>query len=186
MNEVPKSVADHQQLLRTAFDAYLEQLSREGLEPSEGYLPYDFEEAIDTRHWLFGKTNVLVKDELRYLTNELNRWHEALRRWHAWNKVIHPYNKNEAWRLRREFLESLVFYCLFQPASSRDRFTFVVTNAMHQVRLMTEEHYQDCLQGDPQAPDEIKKSKYLNRPQQEKRLSKLISIWPEREEFMTL
>lgn len=88
--------------------------------------------------------------------------------------------------LRREFLESLVFYCLFQPASSRDRFTFVVTNAMHQVRLKTEDRYQDYLKGDPRTPDEVTKPKYLSRRKKENRLSNLISIWPEREEFMAL
>ena len=42
----------------------------------------------------------------------------------------------------------------------------------------------DYLQGDPKTSDE--KPKYLNRKQKEKRLSKLISIWPEREKFMAL
>ena len=134
----------------------------------------------------FGIISEMVKGELRELTNDLNRWHESLKIWCAWNKVIQPYNVDEmkVLYLRREFLESLVFYCLFQPASSRDRFTFVVTNAMHQVRLMVEDGYPDYLKGDPKTPDE--KPIHLKRPQKEKRLSKLISIWPEREGFMTL
>ncbi|MDU9050468.1 MAG: hypothetical protein Q3M30_16605 [Candidatus Electrothrix sp. Rat3] len=190
MNEIPKSVADHQQLLRTAFDAYLKQLNRGGLEPKESYFPYDFEEEINIRQWSFpfGIISEIVKGELRELTNDLNRWHESLKIWCAWNKVIQPYNIDEmkALYLRREFLESLVFYCLFQPASSRDRFTFVVTNAMHQVRLKTEDRYQDYLKGDPRTPDEVTKPKYLSRRKKENRLSNLISIWPEREEFMAL
>lgn len=35
---------NHNALLRTAFDAYLLQLDSGGLEPSESYLPYDFEQ----------------------------------------------------------------------------------------------------------------------------------------------
>ncbi|MCI5120643.1 MAG: hypothetical protein D3908_05530 [Candidatus Electrothrix sp. AUS4] len=185
MEDAEKDVADYHQLLRTAFDAYLEQFNSVGLEPSEGYLPYNFEEEIAARQWLYpGAT--MATDELLELTNTLNSWHESLLRWDALNKVIHPYNRNDSWELQREFLNSLVFYCLFQPSSSRDRFTFVVSNAMHQVRLTLEDSYKDYLEGDPKTPAEIKKPKYLTRRQKEKRLSKLISIWPERDEFMTL
>ncbi len=187
MEEAKKGVADYQQLLRTVFDAYLEQLNTGGLEPSEGYLPFDFEEKIDTRQWpCFGVTNRMVKGELQELTNDLNLWYQALRRWHAWNKVIQPYNRDEVLELQREFLESLVFYCLFQPASSRDRFTFVVTNAMHQVRLMVEDGYQDYLKGDPKTPDKIRKPNHMSRRKKENRLVNLISIWPEGTEFMAL
>jgi hypothetical protein len=188
MEETIKSINEYQQLLRTVFDAYLEQLNTGGLEPSEGFLSYDFEEEIDARQWSYPLdiANEMVKDELRELTNDLNQWQDSLLRWHAWNKIIQPYNTDEvkAWELRSEFLEPLVFYCLFQPASSRDRFTFVVTNAMHQVRLMVEDGYPDHLEGEPKTLDKKKELRYPNRRLKEKRLSKLISIWPERDKFM--
>jgi len=185
MDEEKNDIEEYHQLLRTAFDAYLEQLRTGGLEPSEGFLPYDFEKEIAARQWSYPGFRI-VKNELHELTNELNSWHNSLLYWNAWNKVIQPYRTDEvkAWELRSEFLEPLAFYCLFQPASSRDRFTFVVTNAMHQVRLTLEDSYKDYLEGDRKTPDE--KPKYLVRKQKEKRLSKLISIWPEREEFMAL
>lgn len=191
MNEIPKSVADHQQLLRTVFDAHLEQRNIGGLEPSESLLPYDFKEEISARQWRFPIVK-MVEDELRELTNDLNKWHDVLRRWYVWNKVLQPYNadKVKAWKLRIEFLESLVFYCLFQPASSCDRFTFVVTNAMHQVRLMVEEGYKDFLKGDPKTPDKVIKQKnknlLLSRKDREKRLSTLLLKWPEGVEFVAL
>ncbi len=188
---------DYINLLRTVFDAYLIQMNSGGLEPSASYLlPYDFEEAIDARHWRFdggpidvnglGIINDMVKSELRELTNDLNQWHQSLQRWYAWNKVLAPYNTDEVktWHLLREFLVPLAFYCLFQPSASRDRFTFVVTNAMHQVRLMIERGYQDYLEGEPKTPKE--KLTYLNRRKKEGRLAKLISIWTEGTEFMTL
>ena len=183
MDEEKNDIEEYHQLLRTVFGAYLLEYYSGELEPSEDYLPYDFEEEIAARQWRYpGAT--MATDELQELTNTLNSWHESLLRWDALNKVIHPYNRNDSWELQREFLNSLVFYCLFQPSSSRDRFTFVVTNAMHQVRLTLEDSYKDYLEGDRKTPDE--KPKYLVRKQKEKRLSKLISIWPEREEFMAL
>ena len=178
---------DYINLFRTVFDTYLTQMNSSGLEPSaRGIIPYDFEEAMDARRWpyFFGLTNDMVKSELRELTNDLNQWHQSLQRWHAWNKVLTPYNTDEVktWHLLREFLVPLAFYCLFQPSASRDRFTFVVTNAMHQVRLMIEKGYRDYLEGDPKTPNE--KPQYPTRQEKEKRLSKLISIWPEGKEFM--
>ncbi|CAK8713094.1 MAG: hypothetical protein CDV28_101161 [Candidatus Electronema aureum] len=198
MDKKIKIAEDYQKFLRISFDAYLTELKRGDLEPSEGYLPYDFEEAIDARHWQFDDIhldvnrrsiiNDMVKSELRELTNDLNQWHESLRNWYAWNKVLQFFSTDEAkaWELRRAFLETLIFYCLFQPSSSRDRLTFVVTNTMHQVRLMVEKGYQDYLKGDPKTPDEIKKPNHMSRQKKENRLSTLISIWPEGTEFMEL
>ncbi|MCW5211822.1 hypothetical protein VU04_02805 [Desulfobulbus sp. TB] len=187
MDEVKNDIEEYHQLLRTVFDAHLEQRSTGGLEPSECLLPYDFKEEINARQWSFPRGK-RVEEELRELTNELNRWHDVLRRWYVWNKVIQPYNtdKVKAWRLRIEFLEPLVFYCLFQPASSRDRFTYVVTNAMHQVRLMIDGDHKDYLKGDPKTPDKITNPEYLSRRKKENRLSVLLSFWPEGEEFMEL
>lgn len=176
---------DHITLLRTVFDAYLTEYHSGELEPSESPLPYDFEKEISTRQWLF-LGEVMVRDELRELTNSMNLWYDSLLRWHTWNKVIQPYDRNDSWELQREFLESLIFYCLFQPSSSRDRLTFVVTNAMHQVRLTRADGYKDYLEGDPKTPDKIKKPNHMTRRKKENRLSTLISIWPEGAEFIKL
>ena len=146
-------------LLRTAFDAYLLQLGGKILEPSERYLPYDFD-AIDCYQWnSLGKE--MIKDELREITNNLNRWHGSLLRWQAWNNVIQPYDTEEAWELRQEFLETLAHHCLLTPSSIRDTFTFVATNSMHQVRLMSCNKYRDHLEGDPRNSDD--KPKHLTR-----------------------
>jgi len=171
---------DQNNILRTAFDAYLLQVNGSELEPAVNYLPYDFDE-IDSRQWQF-LGNEMVKDELREITNNLNYWHGALRRWQAWNTVIKPYGTDEAWELRREFLEALAHHCLLTPSSIRDTLTFVVTNSMHQVRLMAGNGYRDYLEGDPKKPSE--KPKLLTRRHKEKRLADLISIWTEAPEFM--
>jgi len=124
----------------------------------------------------------MVKDELRELTNNLNHWHGSLRRWQAWNTIIQPYDPDDAWELRREFLEALAHHCLLTPSSIRDTLTFVATNSIHQVRLMASKEYRDYLEGDPKNPSE--KPKHLTRRQKEKRLADLISIWPDAPEFM--
>lgn len=172
---------NHNALLRTAFNAYLLQLDSGGLEPSESYLTYDFEQ-ISCHLWrTLGAA--MVEDELREMTNILNRWLKALRRWGAWNKVISEYGEEDAWDIRSEFFEALVHQCLLQPSATRDALTFVVTNSMHQVRLMLGKGYLDHLEGDPVTHDQ--RPINLTRRGKEKRLSDLIKPWPEAEQFMT-
>ena len=171
---------DASDLLRSAFDAYLIRRKSGGLEPSEKYLPYDFDR-IDEFQWrLLG--NDLVTDELREVTNNLNYWHVSLARWQAWNTIIQPYSADKAWELRREFLEPLAHHCLLQPSAIRDTFTSLGTNSLHQVRLASGTDYPDYLEGDPISPGV--KPKLLTRSNKEKCLADLISIWPESADFL--
>ncbi len=169
------------ELHRSALNAYFDNLNIRNLQPSDEYLPYEFD-FIDCHQWL-GLGKAMVKDELQELTNILNHWQGLLLQWQAWNSVIKDYNEGDAWLLRSEFLESIAHHCLLQPSAMRDTFTFVATNSMHQVRLACEDDYIDFLEGDPTKPKEIPKR--LNRTQKEKRLTKLISVWDESINFMT-
>lgn len=172
--------AEHKNLLRTAFDAYLVRLYSGGLDPLENYLPYDFDQ-VDRHQWqLLG--DMMVKDELREITNILNQWEGSLHRWQAWNAVIGTYGEDEAWELRREFLEALAHRCLLQPSATRDAFTFIATNSMHQVLLALGNGYRDYLKGDPKTPED--KPRNLTRRQKEQRLSDLIVPWHEAKQFM--
>jgi hypothetical protein len=167
-------------LLRDAFDAYLNQLTSGHLEPDVRYLPYDFPE-IEERQWeVFG--GVLVHDELHEITNNLNHWLWLLKRWHAWNIVTKPYSERDTWLVRRELVESLVHQCLLQPSTTRDVFTLIATNSVHQVRLASEKEYRDYLPGDPRTPNE--KPKQLNRHQKEKRLASLTAALPGSSDFL--
>lgn len=169
-------------LLRTAFDAYLVRWDAGDMGPPERYLPYDFEQ-IDQHRWsLFGAE--MVKDELQELTNLLNHWLGSLRRWRAWNSIIAGYEQEDAWELRREFLEALAHQCLLLPSAMRDTFTFVATNSMHQVRLAQDASYPDHIDGDPTTHDE--KPRHLNRRQKEQRLLKLLAPWPAAKDFGSL
>lgn len=171
---------DKRNLLHVAFDAYLVRLCQGELEPSDNYLSYDFS-SVDIPNW-YSLGKELVKDELTEITNKLNHWQGSLRRWQAWNSVIKPYGTDEAWELRREFLEALAHICLLMPSSIRDAFIFVATNSMHQVRLLTSKGYGDYLEGDPKSPGEV--PKHLTRRKKEKRLADLISTWSEAPDFM--
>lgn len=173
---------DTHALFRKALNAYLEQLSSGSIEPVERYLPYDH----SALH--LGKLNhiagEIIKDELRELTNLLNRWHGSLRRWHAWNLVTRSHDMRAAWDLRQEFVEPLAHYCLLSPSSIRDIFTSVATNSFHQVRMAGDPAYKDFLDGDP-TPGDLK-PKHLTRRKKEERLKKLIRIWPESAFFLYL
>lgn len=165
--------------LRTAIDAYLEETGKV-LEPKCSYLPYNFG-FIHDRNWhILGEP--MVEGELQELTNILNRWCGDLQRWHAWNNVLRTCEEKEEWNVRREFVEALVHHCLLEPSAVRDRFTFVATNAFHQIRLSSEEDYNDRLEGDPKKPGE--NPALLSRRRKKKRLSKIISVWPESKTFL--
>lgn len=167
-------------LLRAAFDAYLLHRVRGGLEPSERPLTYDFDE-IDRVQWrVLGHT--MVVDELRELTNCLNEWQLSLHRWQAWNAVGPSFGEQDAWTVRREFVEVLAHYCLLQPSAVRDKFTFVVTNAMHQVRLASDMDYRDVLSGDPAEPG--RPPGHLSRRNKEKRLAGVINGYPDAMPFL--
>ena len=161
-------------LLRAAIDAYLMHRVRGTLEPSERPLPYDFDE-IDRVQWrVLGHT--MVVDELRELTNCMNEWQLSLRRWQAWNSVLLSFGEQDAWTVRREFVEVLAHYCLLQPSAVRDKFTFVVTNAMHQVHLASDVDYRDVLVGDPAEPGQ--RLRYPSRREKEERLAGVIKGFP--------
>ncbi len=114
----------------------------------------------------------LVEGELRELTNTLNEWQGALRRWYVWLGVLEGFTDDEAWDLQWEFVESITFQCLFYPSATRDRFTFVATNALHQVRMSADPAYPDRLVSDPK-PGKEDKQRFLSRKESEAQLEEI-------------
>lgn len=167
------SIAEEQpELLRRIFDRYLQRRQDGPLEPALEPLGYDFSRFGGRAWFIAGDT--LLQDELRELTNILNRWQQLLERWQAWNEVLAGLDEAQAWALRREFQESDVHWCLIFPSAVRDAIAFVSTNAVHQIRLATEHNYVDHLEGDPTTPG--RKQRRLRRPEREAQLRKL--LWP--------
>lgn len=116
----------------------------------------------------------LVDGELRELTNTLNEWRGALRRWYVWLSVLDGFSAEDAWDLQWEFVESTAFQCLFYPSAARDRFTFVATNALHQVRMASDAAYPDRLISDPK-PGKEDKPGFQPRSKSESQLEEIAS-----------
>lgn len=170
----------HSELLREAFNEYLVHLHELPLNPSGKLLGYNFD-FIKGRKW-HALGDAMVECDLRELTNIINGWNNSLCRWHAWSMVLDGREQMEAWELRREFIDSLAHECLLMPASIRDTITSVATAAFHQVRLSIDQSYRDYLEGEPKTPEE--KPNSLNRKQKEKRLSRLVRVWPDSNRFL--
>lgn len=138
--------------------------------------PYDACPLIKEVVWRTGPliADFLVDGELRELTNTLNEWRGALRRWHVWLAVLDEFSAEDAWSLQWEFVESLVFHCLYYPSATRDRFTFVATNALHQVRMAADAAYPDRLAADPK-PGKEDKPRFMPRKDSEAQLASIVS-----------
>ena len=116
---------EYSAFLKKAFDSYLKvRQSTDCLD--RNYLPFDAVELDGPRWRAMG--DVLIEDELRALTNNMNAWLGTLKRWHAWLIVAREYAEDDRWEPAHEFLGTIATYCLFQPSAIRDAFTFVVTN----------------------------------------------------------
>ena len=140
-------------------------------------LPYDICASIETARWQIPMIDELVRGELRELTNTLNEWHGALRRWVAWLEVLASHPDEQAWNVQWEFVESITFQCLFYPSATRDRVSFVATNALHQVRLAANDGYKDVLDQDPKKPDG--KPRFLSRNERELQLLRIATPLPQ-------
>lgn len=164
----------HDEFLMKAFGAFLRIRAEAVCQPERQYLLYDQVELTGPRWSMVGAT--LISDELRELTNNLNAWLRSLRQWHAWMMVATQYSDDERWELEHEFVAALATYCLLQPSAIRDALTLVVTNGMHQMRLVTDPTSVDSLPLD-QAPWEPRK--FPTRRKKEEQLASVIGKWPE-------
>jgi hypothetical protein len=175
--------SDYESLLRNALEEYLQLGSKEILSPDEYYLDFNFD-FLENRKLTWAAESIIC-GELQELTNLLNAWQSSLRRWGRWNKVVSSKDEQAAWALREEFVEAVAHECLLRPHSIRDIFTSVATNALHQIRLITEPDrikYPDFLEGDPKKPNEH--PRHIRREKVE-RLSKLANHWQESSVFVS-
>lgn len=171
--------AEHQQFLRKAFDAFQLVRATPGHLPAGDYLPYDI---VDLRALNWRAMGwILVEDDLRELTNNLNAWLSALRRWHAWSEVALNHSEDERWELEHEFIAVIATYCLFQPSAIRDTITFVATQGIHQVLCATDATYEDRLPLDGEPWD---KPSYPTRRKKEEQLQTIADRWPKGKQLL--
>lgn len=137
-------------------------------------LSYDLCGAAKKVNWHMPFINFMVDGELSESINLLNAWGRKLTYLEIWSEVLCDYSEceDDAWSLRLHFVEPLVYYCMLQPSSTRDRLGQVATNAIHQVNLCIVPDYKDVL-----IQDKLKPGKFLSRAQIETQLGKIGSRW---------
>jgi hypothetical protein len=156
-------------LFEEAFQKFLDR--REAAGAPAGYpLSYELINVAKNGGWdhFIG---MMVSDELREVINSLNEWHRYLIDWQAWLEVLKDYEGNDAWSVRLQFVEPLVFACMFHPSSTRDRFGAIATNAVHQGNLRVDSSYKDRLDQDD------KRGGHLKRRETEKQLDRIGGRW---------
>lgn len=171
------------ELRRALVTAFLDRIEEsKGLKPDSKPFPYDALPGVKMVRWPLFLAEMMIEDELRELTNQLNHWQSNLRRWHAWNEVLESQDADARWEAEWGWVEPLAFYCMFQPSASRDRFIMVGTHALHQVRMAIDPATIDTLLGDPKTPEEVRF--FPTRRDKEKQLKELAKAWPTGKAFV--
>jgi hypothetical protein len=135
-------------------------------------LSYELCDAIEKVDWHISFVDHMVSGELRETINLLNAWKRQLSFLDIWSDVLNEYSENEAWALRFHFVEPLVFFCMHQPSSTRDRLGQVASNAVHQANLSSVGGYKDKLE-----QDKLEPGRFLGRRKQEAQLRRLAERW---------
>lgn len=163
------------ELLKVAYDKYLQTYLCGDLRPEVSYLKYEFDFINDKNIGIFG--NEMIEADLREITNLLNEWKYLLHRWHAWNIVLDSYkeDRQKEWEIENEFLKLIINKCLFAPSRIKDVFINIGIENFHQIRLAINNEYKDKIEGyDPTLPN--LKPKYLSRRNKEKVLEEILSF----------
>lgn len=135
-------------------------------------LAYDLCNDLAKARWRVQFVSLLIEGELRESINLFNAWTRHLSELEAWSAVLCTYSEQDAWRLRTHFVEPVVYYCMLQPSSTRDRLAKVATNGIHQANLRTVPGYKDELR-----EDKLKPGKFLSRKEAESQLAEIGKHW---------
>lgn len=133
---------------------------------------YDLCASVGKVKWHNPFVDFMVDGELRESINLLNAWIRKLSYLEIWSKVLCDYSEDDAWSLRLHFVEPLVYYCMLQPSSTRDRLGQVATNAIHQINLSPMHGCKDVLN-----QDKLKPGRFLGRVQMEAQLGNIAGRW---------
>lgn len=153
-------------------DAYLCFLDeREFFEaPPEFPLSYDLCDLVREKKWkCVPFIEIKISEELRETISQLNAWHYNLINLEIWLNVLRRYNEEDKWLILYNLVENIVFFCLFQPSSTRDRLGLIATNAIHYANLSIDPQYKDIMDQDKRKNPNVS----LLRSDCEKQLSRL-------------
>lgn len=169
------------ELLKTAYEEYLQIYLCGDLKPSLSYLKYEFDFINDKNIGIFG--NEMIEADLREVTNVINEWNNLLHRWYAWNTVLESYkeDRQKEWKLESEFLKLIINKCLFAPSRIKDIFINVGIENFHQIRLATDNKYEDKIEKNHYDPrirlsDNTLIRKYPSRKNKEEILEDILSF----------
>lgn len=163
------------ELLKTAYEEYLQIYLSEDLKPSLSYLKYEFDFINDKNIGVLG--NEMIVADLREVTNLLNEWNHLLHRWCAWNKVLESYKeeRQDKWEIESEFVKLIIDKCLFAPSRIKDTLINIGIEGFHQIRLATDDNYEDKIADyDTRLPK--LKPQYPSRLVKERILGKILSF----------
>lgn len=132
-------------------------------------LPYNLCDQLCTVRWGIPCMELSISNDLREAINQLHNWYQRLVDWLLWIEVLKHFEGNDAWSIRKRYVEPLAYFCMMQPSSTRERFGSIATNALHQANLTLLSNYKDRLDQD--------KHGHLNRTQREKQINRLGETW---------
>lgn len=139
---------------------------------------YELCDEIRRAKW-YVMADFMVEGELREATNLMNSWRLKLLQWEGWIDVLDEYGEDDAWQIRSHFVESIAYFCMFQPSAVRDRIARIATNSIHQANLSIDKSYVDRLDGD----DPEFRGRF-SRKNIEKQLERIGSRWANTCEFL--
>ena len=110
---------------------------------SLAFQPYDFK--VDSTiagldPWFYVETKYTCE-----LTNLYNKFTKELFRLHVLNNIIREYEPSIQPKLRHEFTNTVLHYCLHQPNEYKNRMIYFCTYLCHYANLITQEGYKDDL-----------------------------------------
>lgn len=122
-------IARYRALLSDAYQKHWLELDLE----TSGMPFFSYDTVEEVKSWrLPGHDIHLLGPNFNELINAVNAWNHRLRSWSAWNRVLTSIgDETDRWDVRSEFVEPLVFFCLHQPASTRDRLIRFATQVVH-------------------------------------------------------
>lgn len=139
-------IARYRALLSDAYQKHWLELDQE----TSGVPFFSYDTARKVMSWslpLLG--DQLLGSNFNELIIVINAWNHRLRSWAAWNRILASIgDEKDRWDVRSEFVEPLVFFCLHQPASARDRLIRFATQVVHVGNMHLIAGYRDELRED--------------------------------------
>jgi hypothetical protein len=183
-------IARYRALLSGAYQQHWVELDRDT--PIRPFFSYELVKEV--AGWALPNLgDQLISANLNELINAINAWNHRLRSWIAWNRVLATISdERDRWDVRSEFVEPLAYFCLHQPAGTRDRLTRFSTQMVHVGNLRMVAGYRDVLAEDAKVFKRLQRDHkkphtvFLSREDAEAQLRDKSSEWQDAGALMAL